>query len=332
MATMESQLSENGNSTRRPGESALSMASAMDLKLFKVFKAVVESGGFTAAQTDLNIGLAAISKQISDLEIRLGMKLCTRGREKFGLTEQGKVIYEACLELFAALDEFRGRLGNVRGELLGDLNIAVIDNTCSDPNSPLIPVLQAWQARAPKARMRLNVAPLEEIEQGILKGQFAAGIVPVYTEKSGFESILLYKEMADLYCSSDHPLYLMSDDHIDDTDLAQAEYIEHVYANHQEKFRPMGPRNISAIATQVEAVAMLILTGRYLGHLPVHWAKLYVERGQMRAVRPRQFRVNTPFKLLYRQSPRNNPLLDVFLELMQEQVSGSAPLMEVAGR
>jgi DNA-binding transcriptional LysR family regulator len=308
------------------------MATAMDLKLFKVFKAVVESGGFTAAQAELNIGLAAISKQISDLEIRLGMRLCTRGREKFGLTEQGKIIYEACLELFAALDNFRGRLGNVRGELLGDLNIAVIDNTCSDPNSPLVRVLQAWQARAPKARMRLNVAPLEEIEQGILKGQFAAGIVPVYSEKHEFDTLALYQESSELYCSADHPFFVLNDDSISDTQLAQAEYIEHVYAPHLEKFRLLGPRNISAVATQVEAVAMLILTGRYLGHLPVHWAKPYIERGQMRAIQSRHFRVTTPFKLLYRQGGRHNPLLDEFLELMQRDVQLSTPVLATVDR
>jgi DNA-binding transcriptional LysR family regulator len=324
---MESRLSQSVDRARSAGDPALSMATAMDLKLFRVFKAVVESGGFTAAQTELNIGLAAISKQISDLEIRLGMRLCHRGRDKFGLTEQGKVTYQACLELFAALDAFRGRVGNVRGELLGDLNIAVIDNTCSDPNSPLVRVLQAWQTRAPKARMRLNVAPLEEIEQGILKGQFAAGLVPVYSDKPEFEALMLYQESAELYCSVEHPFFALDDRSIDDARLAEAEYIEHVYAQHLEQFRPFGPRHISAVATQVEAVAMLILTGRYLGHLPVHWAKAYVERGQMRAIRPRQFRVVTPFKLLYRQSGRHNPLLEVFLELLQEEVAAAVPAL-----
>lgn len=65
--------------------------SGLDFKLLKVFKAVVEAGGFSAAQNELNVGLAAISKQISDLEIRIGMRLCTRGREGFCLTEEGSL-------------------------------------------------------------------------------------------------------------------------------------------------------------------------------------------------------------------------------------------------
>lgn len=296
----------------------MSMASAMDLKLFKVFRAVVEAGGFTAAQIELNISLAAISKQISDLEIRLGMRLCTRGREKFCLTEQGKIIYEASLDLFLALDNFRDRLGNVRGELLGDLNIAVIDNTVSDPGSPLVEALKALQIKAPKAKVRLNVAPLDEIEQGILKGRFAVGIVPVYSAKDDFQVIPLYDEMSELYCSSAHPFFSMTDESVDEKSLSHAEFVDHAYAVHTAKPKLMGTREVTAVATQVEAVAILIKTGRYLGYLPTHWARSYVERGEMRSIKKHEFAIATPVKLLYRQQVPRNPLLDVFLQIMQE--------------
>nr|WP_240350481.1 LysR family transcriptional regulator [Pseudomonas viridiflava] len=296
----------------------MSMATAMDLKLFKVFRAVVEAGGFTAAQVELNISLAAISKQISDLEIRLGMRLCTRGREKFCLTEQGKIIYDASLDLFMALDNFRDRLGNVRGELLGDLNIAVIDNTVSDPGSPLVEALKALQIKAPKAKVRLNVAPLDEIEQGILKGRFAVGIVPVYSGKDDFQVMPLYDEISELYCSSGHPFFAMNDESIDEQCLSQAEFVEHAYAVHAGKPKLMSSREVTAVATQVEAVAILIKTGRYLGYLPVHWARSYVERGEMRSIKRQKFVIATPVKLLYRQQVPRNPLVDAFLQIMQE--------------
>ncbi|KFE53359.1 LysR family transcriptional regulator [Pseudomonas syringae] len=320
---MTSQLTEIGNLPKRSGEVAISMASAMDLKLFKVFRAVVEAGGFTAAQVELNISLAAISKQISDLEIRLGMRLCTRGREKFCLTEQGKIIYDASLDLFVALDNFRDRLGNVRGELLGDLNIAVIDNTVSDPESPLVEALKALQSRAPKAKVRLSVAPLDEIEQGLLKGRFAVGIVPVYSGKDEFQVMPLYDEVSELYCSASHPFFPMKDEDIDAQCLAQAEFVEHGYAVNIERPKQLGVRNVTAVATQVEAVAILVKTGRYLGYLPSHWAKSYVERGEMRSVKGHVFTIATPMKLLYRQQVPRNPLLDVFLKIMQDSSSAN---------
>lgn len=313
---MASQLIENGNLPKRSGDAAISMASAMDLKLFKVFRAVVEAGGFTAAQIELNISLAAISKQISDLEIRLGMRLCTRGREKFCLTEEGKLIYEASLDLFMALDNFKDRVGNVRGELLGDLNIAVVDNTVSDAGSPLISALKALQEKAPKARVRLNVAPLEEIEQGILKGRFAAGIVPVYSEKHDFDVTPLYQERSELYCANSHDFFSVNDESIDEQCLAKAEFVDHAYAAHKEKFKLLNARNGTAIATQVEAVAIMIMTGRYLGYLPTHWADNYVKQDIMRSVKPEVFAVATPVKLLCKPNTPHNPLLELFLNLL----------------
>jgi len=292
----------------------------MDLKLFKVFRAVVEAGGFTAAQIELNISLAAISKQISDLEIRLGMRLCTRGREKFCLTEEGKLIYDASLDLFMALDNFKDRVGNVRAELLGDLNIAVIDNTVSDAASPLVKAIKALQNRAPKARVRLNVAPLEEIEQGILKGRFAVGIVPVYHGKEEFQVIPLYQERSELYCSKSHEFFPMNDENIDETCLTHAEFVDHTYATHKEKIKLLGLRNATAIATQVEAVAIMIMTGRYLGYLPVHWAEGYIDKGVMRSVKPELFAVATPVKLLCKPNTPHNPLLELFLKCMAESV------------
>ena len=54
-----------------------------DLRLLKVFTAVVESGGYTAAQAEMNIGASTISNHMTELEQRLGAKLCQRGRVGF---------------------------------------------------------------------------------------------------------------------------------------------------------------------------------------------------------------------------------------------------------
>ncbi|WP_243747190.1 LysR family transcriptional regulator [Yersinia pestis] len=61
----------------------------MDLRLLRVFKAVVDCGGMSAAELELNISLSTISKHIKDLEQRLGLTLCQRGREGFAVTERG---------------------------------------------------------------------------------------------------------------------------------------------------------------------------------------------------------------------------------------------------
>lgn len=116
------------------------------------------------------MGLAAISKQISDLEIRIGMRLCSRGREGFSLTDEGKVVYQASIDLFNSVENFRDRISSTKNELIGDLSIGVIDNTIFDSGSPLIAAIRTMADEAPKVRVRLSVSQLDEVERGVVEG------------------------------------------------------------------------------------------------------------------------------------------------------------------
>jgi len=85
----------------------------IDLKMIRVFCTIVECGGFTAAQTVLNVGLPRLSTTISDLEIRLGTRLCQRGRQGFRLTSEGAATYEAARALLNDVDRFRERISTL---------------------------------------------------------------------------------------------------------------------------------------------------------------------------------------------------------------------------
>ena len=78
-----------------------------EIRLLRVFKTVVECGGFSAAEVELNISRSTISVHMSNLEARLKLKLCQRGRSGFALTEEGLTIYNATRQLFSRLAEFR---------------------------------------------------------------------------------------------------------------------------------------------------------------------------------------------------------------------------------
>lgn len=54
-----------------------------DLRLLRIFAAVVRHQGFAAAQQELNLSTSAISTYMSQLENQLGIVLCHRGRGGF---------------------------------------------------------------------------------------------------------------------------------------------------------------------------------------------------------------------------------------------------------
>jgi DNA-binding transcriptional LysR family regulator len=53
-----------------------------------------------------------------------------------------------------------------------------------------------------------------------------------------------------------------------------------------------------------ESIATLILSGRYLGFLPDHYAESFERRGQMQAVLPALFRYECQFVSVLRRSPQ----------------------------
>ena len=313
---METPLSTYGNVPPKPGYRPPISLSGMDFKLLRVFQAVVEAGGFSAAQNELNVGLAAISKQISDLEIRIGMRLCTRGREGFHLTEEGKLVYQAAIELFASVDTFRDRISSAQNELIGDLSIGVIDNTMSDRSSPLIPSLRTMHDEAPKVRLRLLASQLDEIERGVVEGRLTVGIVPVYQRREEFDYFELYQEQAHAYCAPGHPLFDVDDSTLDIDSLRQHQVINHRYAIHRDKASFVNYDSQSASASQVEAVAILILTGRFIGFLPEHYARNLVRDGQLRALRPDLIHLRTPFNLILRHNAPRSPLVKAFAQAL----------------
>ncbi|KIQ60029.1 MULTISPECIES: LysR family transcriptional regulator [Pseudomonas] len=313
---METPLSNSGNPPPRPPQRAPLALSGLDFKLLKVFKAVVEAGGFSAAQNELNVGLAAISKQISDLEIRIGMRLCTRGREGFHLTEEGRLVYQASIDLFASVDNFRDRLSSAQNELIGDLGVGVIDNTITDDSSPLVAAIRRMSEESPKVRFQLQAAQLDEVERGVVEGRLVAGIVPVYQKREEFDYYPLYEERSEIYCAVGHPLFEVPQAQIDIQVLKEHPCINHRYAIHRDKLSFAHYDSFSASATQVEAVALLVKTGRFVGFLPHHYAANLVAQGQFRALRPDLINIVTPFNLILRHNTVRSPLVKAFAQAL----------------
>ncbi len=68
----------------------LNQVTDIDIKLLKIFKKVCDCHSFTSAESILGISRSANSLNMSDLENRLVIRLCLRGRAGFALTDVGR--------------------------------------------------------------------------------------------------------------------------------------------------------------------------------------------------------------------------------------------------
>ena len=297
---------------------ALGQISDMDLRLLRVFRTVVDCGGMAAAELELNIGTSTVSRHIKDLETRLGLTLCRRGRAGFALTPEGEQIYAQTTQLLSATEAFRTGVDEIHQRMGGQLHIAVFDKTASNPACRIAQAIDRFVQQAPDVALNLHVSTLNGIERGVLDGQFQLGVIPGHRSSDLLEYTPLFDEAMLLYCGPGHPMF---EDHapaLDWTSLRQHAFAGLGYhsPNMELSQRQRIPRR--ATGFDQESIATLILSGRFLGFLPIHYAQGFVQGGKMRAVQPELFHYACDFFAITRRSPQPSRATRAFLACLAQ--------------
>jgi len=94
----------------------------------RVFVAVVESGGFTAAAERLGLSRAAASKHVQQLEERLGARLLERTTRRVSVTEAGRAFYQQSRRILTDLDDAERAAGELHNEPRGELRVIAPTN------------------------------------------------------------------------------------------------------------------------------------------------------------------------------------------------------------
>ncbi len=275
----------------------------MDLRLLRVFKTVVDCGGMAAAELELNIGTSTISRHVKDLEVRLAMTLCRRGRGGFALTAEGEQIYAETLRLLASTEAFRTSVDEIHRRLGGQLHVAVFDKTATNPAAHIGLAIASFCAQAPDVGLNLHVAPINAIERGVIDGQFQVGVIPGHRRSDSLAYDSLFDETMLLYCGADHALFRANDSTMGWDALAAHRFAGLGYHSPNMEISQQMRLARQATAFDQEAIATLILSGRFLGFLPDHYAAGFVRQRLMRPLRPELFRYSCQFLSIVRRSP-----------------------------
>jgi len=292
-----------------------------DLRLLRIYKTVVESGGFSAAEVELNISRAAISISMADLETRLGFRLCQRGRSGFSLTEEGSKVYQYTLQLLSSIEDFRTQINGLHEKLKGDLNIGITDNLVTMPRMVITNSVSSLKEKGPDVTLNIRMIPPNDIEKGVLDGSLHIGMVPDLRLLAGLEYLPLYRENSLLYCSNRHPLFDIDDAKIDAQEIAKLDAVVPAYAQTPEIKAKLQQLNATATATDREGIAFLILTGHYIGYLPDHVADVWVKDGKMRSLLDSQFSFDTGFSAITRKGASSNLVLETYLTELKSEIS-----------
>ncbi|MFM2404885.1 MAG: hypothetical protein RL223_2765 [Pseudomonadota bacterium] len=286
-----------------PRAPVLAQLSDLDLRLLRVFITVADCGGMAAAELELAIGISSVSRHVKDLETRLGLVLCRRGRGGFALTPEGRQVYEEARRLFAAVDGFRGGIAQLHGRLAGPLAFALFEKTASNPDSRIPQALARFSALAPDVELQLHIAGIHEIERGVLDGSYALGVIPEHRLSQSLAYDDLFGERMQLYCGPGHPLWDDPRPTLDWPDVRSLPFVGLGYHSPNLAFAHQARLSRSASGDDQEAVALLLLSGRYVGFLPDHYAADFVRQGRLRALAPGRLVYDCRFVAIHRPNP-----------------------------
>ena len=96
---------------------------ADEIAELEMFVEIVKAGNLSAAARALNSSPAAMSRGLSALESRLGVRLVTRTSRAFELTEEGHLFYERCERIVADIAEAEAEASSRGKTVKGKLRV-----------------------------------------------------------------------------------------------------------------------------------------------------------------------------------------------------------------
>ncbi len=284
----------------------------VDLRLLRVFHGLVEHGGFAGAQAELGLSLSTLSVHLSNLEKRLGMTLCERGRRGFRLTEKGERVYRATCRLFEAIDGFCEEAAALKKTLTGELSIGVADNTITDPACPIAAAIDRFERRDNDVHLRVVVDRPTALAHALADGRIDLAVSSFPRTMPGLVLDTLYVETSHVYCGRGHPLFARERPP-GPAEVAASRLAARTYRLESDIEALAGTTHKASVES-VEAHAHLILSGHYIGFLPDHYAARFVAEDRLRPVAPDRYVAHHEIALARPAARRADPLPRLFAD------------------
>ena len=287
--------------------------SDIDIRLLHVFRAVVECRGFSNAQAVLNVSQPTISGHIKELEKRLRINLCERGRKGFRLTAKGERVYAETVHLFKAHEHFQNMTQELKGRLSGFLNIGVIDNVVTDPACPIIRAVERLNSRSEDVVIRLDILQPSELERAVMEMSIDLAIGPFDRQLAGLDYRKIYVEENELMCAATHPILALREPEQIRAAVRKARKVTRTYLEGRDISPMIGDDSqVHGYVKTLEAAAILILGGGHLGFLPRHYARHWVEDDRMVSILSEEFSYASDFFIVTSKNPRRSTIVQAF--------------------
>jgi DNA-binding transcriptional LysR family regulator len=166
------------------------------------FYEVARAGGISAGAERLRVSQPAVTREIRELEERVGLALFDRQPRGVALTEAGHLLFGHAEKIFALADIAESQLKELAGLDAGHLRIGA----SATLGVYLVPELVAqFSERHPKVTVDLTVTNTESVEAGLRELKFAVGFVEGPFDASILHARPIGKDEVAVIAAAGHP-------------------------------------------------------------------------------------------------------------------------------
>jgi DNA-binding transcriptional LysR family regulator len=175
----------------------------LSLRLVRSFIAVAEERHFGRAAVRLHLSQPALSRQIRDLEARVGGTLLERGPAGVGLTDAGQVLLAEGERLVAHADRALDRARRAACGEVGHLRIGFLGSTA---DRTLAPLLSAMRDAYPEVTFTLTERFWPDRMAGLENGEDDVALVRDVPAGAPWRTLTLLRENQCVVMPDSHPL------------------------------------------------------------------------------------------------------------------------------
>src|SRR5437763_7494686 len=168
------------------------LGATMEIRQWRAFTPIAESGTFTAGAWRVHITQAASSMQIRQLEIALGAPLFIRAPRRVLLTEAGEALLERAHRILREHDAAVAEIAELAGAERGRLRIGSASAMVSA--DPLPKILRELRERHPRAEVSIASGTNQARVHQILAGELDMAFVSLPVQARGIQPEVLSRD------------------------------------------------------------------------------------------------------------------------------------------
>jgi DNA-binding transcriptional LysR family regulator len=289
------------------------------------FYEVARAGSVSAGAERLHVSQPAVTREIRELEDRVGLILFDRLPRGVALTEAGRTLYEYADRIFVLADGAENELKELAGLGAGHMTIGASGTL----GVYFVPdMIARFNASHPRVGIDLTVTNTERVEAGLRDLTFTLGFIEGPFDDTVLHARRIGSDEIAVVAAAGHPragARLRASDLVDQM-MIMREPGSGTRAIIEEAYGRIG-LNIQPLmsVSDTEAIKRMLLAQHALAYVSVLSVKNELQRGELTIIEVEDLRIERPLNMVWTKGRSLSPSSQALFDLVVATTADGSP-------